>query len=377
MINMEKIQGYDITTHQNQNQHGYKIKEIRSKVEIIYTKDAIAGAKKDNKYTSDSAIPVNYGVRVYVGKEANRNTLVAIKEITVKHTNNNKNTDRSKLCLESLKKTLFVEVDYMRRAKSACGPIDLFYNSKGSRLYVVQNLMTGTAIDILDAIRPTEKVLPLRSTVLFMCTLAARHLQELHAQNILHFDIKPLNLMYSKQQNRVEFIDYGLSGDGPQARPSHRGTPAYASQAQDGLFICSKRDELVSLGVTFIELMTKQALFFDRRDGIRINHHTFEYRNYSGQDSRVTAEIARVLNDVHSRHPLFKNLCERMIDTRQNPVLTAEFVSDRLADMIQQLEEDEYDTGLRAWNSIPDYVERIQKKIDSLVNWEQERIENN
>jgi serine/threonine protein kinase len=370
MINVTKIGKVDITTLQSQ--YDYKMKRINLPVDILYTKDAVAGRKRDEYSLVNGSIPMNTGTRVYIGKEVNRRTFVAIKEIAVNHKNGAKNTADSKNRMEQVKQNLFYETLYMNKVKSACGPINIFYNRTATRLYLVQNLMTGTASDTLDAIRPQGSDLPARSTVLIMCALATRHLIELHKKDILHLDIKPINLMYSKQQNRVEFIDYGLSTQGPRAHSRGQGTPAYASAAQMGHFECTKRDDLVSLGVTFIELMTKNALFTRLDRGLAVAHEDFRYRNDPYQNPRVKAKISWVMDSVEARHPEFAHLCEQMVDDRRHPHLTAALVYEQVSKMVQNLDEKEYTDGKALWDKIPSYVERIQSRINALVLREKE-----
>jgi len=51
-----------------------------------------------------------------------------------------------------------------------------------------------------------------------LISFASRHLhymktllKKLHLLNIVHLDIKPSNIMFSKQFNKFVFIDFGLS----------------------------------------------------------------------------------------------------------------------------------------------------------------------
>ena len=51
----------------------------------------------------------------------------------------------------------------------------------------------------------------------------------MHKLNIVHFDIKPDNIMYSPAQGKVVFIDFGLSelveiGVGQRMKINFRGT---------------------------------------------------------------------------------------------------------------------------------------------------------
>jgi serine/threonine protein kinase len=57
-------------------------------------------------------------------------------------------------------------------------------------------------------------------------------LRRIHLLNVVHLDIKPSNLMFSKISNKIIFIDYGLSeiihqNIGKNTMISFRGTPQY------------------------------------------------------------------------------------------------------------------------------------------------------
>jgi serine/threonine protein kinase len=81
-------------------------------------------------------------------------------------------------------------------------------------------------------------------------------LQYMHSVDILHRDIKPSNCMISK--NRVYFVDFGLSNTIESIDVQGEtivGTPPFISIHVHEGHCPSRRDDLLSLGYTFLSLL--------------------------------------------------------------------------------------------------------------------------
>jgi serine/threonine protein kinase/tetratricopeptide (TPR) repeat protein len=121
------------------------------------------------------------------------------------------------------------------------------------RLLIVMPFLDGKTVDKL--------LVPVSfSQALDIITQTAKGLEHAHAQGILHCDIKPANLMYSKGQ--IKILDFGLArlqdedADGEQV-----GTLEYMSpEAARGQKLNASSD-LWSLGVVFYELLTGHSPF--------------------------------------------------------------------------------------------------------------------
>ena len=326
----------------------YKTKLVRLPLPILYSKDAIAGG-------TSSAVPMNDGSRVYIGKVYEQDSYVAIKEVVLKHRKVEKqgHSDRSRSL--SLKKGLLNEYRYLQQTRSDCGPIQYFENKSGTRLYAVQNLMTGTADSVLDYLRPNQTGPRGRASVFIMAALAARNLIELHENDVLHFDIKPPNIAYSKATNRVQFIDFGSAADGPTAIPRQMTIP-YASNSQLQGNDCSYRDDIVSLGVTFVELMCGERLW-----GKYKTHASYLLGELKSEDNFV-----RVSGLVKKQSPEFWALCVRMIDTRTFPFLKAERVYGDVSNLLEEVPDREYEEAREAWNRLPDFLPAIERRVKDL-----------
>jgi len=97
----------------------------------------------------------------------------------------------------------------------------------------------------------------------------SQSLGELHQQQIIHKDIKPLNILVNWSERLVKIIDFSISSrlskEKPQLDNSSllEGTLAYISPEQTGRMNRSVdyRTDLYSLGVTFYEMLTGRLPF--------------------------------------------------------------------------------------------------------------------
>ena len=94
-------------------------------------------------------------------------------------------------------------------------------------------------------------------------TLALNELNKIHEKNIIHFDIKPDNLLYSEKNNKLTIIDFGFSRliNGSCSRRPPGGTTHFMSPYLQYSFIFKqfrkprpkKIDDYISLYYTFLE----------------------------------------------------------------------------------------------------------------------------
>ncbi|MBD2694683.1 ATP-binding protein [Anabaena catenula] len=104
-------------------------------------------------------------------------------------------------------------------------------------------------------------------------------LAEIHAENIIHHDINPANIIIHPQTQQVKIIDFGIATILTRETPNlcHpnilEGTLAYISPEQTGRMnrVIDYRTDFYSLGVTFYEMLTHQ-LPFAAADAMELVH---------------------------------------------------------------------------------------------------------
>lgn len=93
-----------------------------------------------------------------------------------------------------------------------------------------------------------------------------------HAQNVLHKDINPSNIIWNAKKNLVKIIDFGLSTTLPyesldvSSANAIEGTLSYISPEQTGRMnrVVDYRSDYYSLGVSFYEMITGQLPFLSQ-----------------------------------------------------------------------------------------------------------------
>jgi serine/threonine protein kinase len=106
---------------------------------------------------------------------------------------------------------------------------------------------------------------------------AARAVQVVHEQNLIHRDVKPANLMLSPDGGRVVLMDFGLAKGHTVSRPlssggGFLGTLRYAAPEQlaaANLKVGAEAD-VRGLGVTLWELLTRRRLFAEAGDEVQL-----------------------------------------------------------------------------------------------------------
>ncbi|QLE47771.1 GAF domain-containing protein [Nostoc sp. C057] len=105
-------------------------------------------------------------------------------------------------------------------------------------------------------------------------------LGELHTHHIIHKDIKPENILYNPNTEKIKLIDFSiaslLSKESPEITSLNllEGTLAYMSPEQTGRInrTLDYRTDFYSLGVSFYEMLTGQLPFPNAQDSMELVH---------------------------------------------------------------------------------------------------------
>lgn len=116
----------------------------------------------------------------------------------------------------------------------------------GQNLFEYQNNVTGPMPVSMAALLVSE-----------VCNA----LQYAHNKDVVHLDIKPANIMLSKQ-NEIKVLDFGISRDTKMKNIEKlMGSPSYMSPEQIDESNLDHRTDIYSLGITLFELITGKLPF--------------------------------------------------------------------------------------------------------------------
>jgi predicted ATPase/tRNA A-37 threonylcarbamoyl transferase component Bud32 len=140
-------------------------------------------------------------------------------------------------------------------------------------------------------------------------------LGSIHAENVIHKDISPGNIVLNPETGQVKIIDFGISTRLPRFNPTLKnpnvieGTLAYISPEQTGRMNRSLdyRTDFYSLGATFYELLTSK-LPFETTDAMELVHCHIAKQPLP--PSRVNCDIPQAVSDILMKL-LAKNAEER------------------------------------------------------------------
>ena len=128
-------------------------------------------------------------------------------------------------------------------------------------------------------------------------------LAEIHAENIIHKDINPSNILWSQSSGQIKIIDFGISTVLPRENPSLKnpnkleGTLPYLSPEQTGRMnrAMDYRSDFYSLGVTFYELLTNR-LPFESDDAMELVH--CHLAKQATPPHQLNPEIPEILSNI-------------------------------------------------------------------------------
>ncbi len=130
----------------------------------------------------------------------------------------------------------------------------------GGLAYIAMDYVPG---DTLEQYTDDEDLLPVE-VVLEIGARVADALDYAHANQVVHRDVKPSNILYDPDSGTVKVTDFGIAclTDTSRTQPGTvLGTPSYMSPEQAAGKKVDGRSDLFSLGVTLYQLLTGHLPF--------------------------------------------------------------------------------------------------------------------
>ena len=124
--------------------------------------------------------------------------------------------------------------------------------------YIVMELIEGIT---LKKYIERKKKLEIRESI-EVAMQVARGIEAAHAQGIIHRDIKPQNIMISRE-GKVKVTDFGIARatHGQTISANTMGSVHYISPEQARGGYCDERSDIYSLGITLYEMLTGRVPF--------------------------------------------------------------------------------------------------------------------
>ncbi|MHC4598508.1 MAG: serine/threonine-protein kinase, partial [Planctomycetota bacterium] len=131
---------------------------------------------------------------------------------------------------------------------------DFEYDGERNLHFFTAEYIPGT--DLLDATEGADSIKVVELTV-----QVCRALAYLHTRGIIHFDVKPANILVSPDRTSIKLIDFGLAG----TRASELfGTPGYMAPEIFRESEVDRRADLYGLGVVLYQAVTGEYPFRSR-----------------------------------------------------------------------------------------------------------------
>ncbi|MBW4657541.1 MAG: serine/threonine protein kinase [Drouetiella hepatica Uher 2000/2452] len=194
-------------------------------------------------------------------------------------------------------------------------PILFAYCHEQERIYQIQEYVEGDNLE--DAIAPGQYLNSEAASIVLQKVLPI--LDYIHAQQVIHRDIKPSHLIYSK--NTIVLIDFGaacyVSEPNAPSADIAIGTPGYMPDEQL-LGMAEFGSDIYALGVSIIQMMTG------------VHPQDFQQNPISGeldwqvhlQGQSIDPHLAAILSRMVQRHPRqrYESAAEVLVNLRSRPV---------------------------------------------------------
>lgn len=184
---------------------------------------------------------------VYLGRDPKINRQVAIKTLDY--------SQFSKKELNTVKNRFFREAEAAGRLSHSNIVTVFDMGEERDFAFIAMDYVSGVP---LSDYTTTEALLPVRE-VYRIIEIVAQALDYAHAQNIVHRDIKPGNVMYNPKDKQIKITDFGIARitDSVKTRTgSFMGSPSYMAPEQMTGARVDGRADIYALGVSFYQLLS-------------------------------------------------------------------------------------------------------------------------
>ncbi|HEX5656348.1 MAG TPA: serine/threonine-protein kinase [Polyangiales bacterium] len=193
-----------------------------------------------------------------------------------------------------------------------------FLKQDGS-MYIVMEYIKG--IDLFDLLERRRK-LPV-DVAAIIALAVARALDYAHFRGIIHRDVKPANVMVSRQ-GEVKLMDFGIARDDTQRDLTETGTglgtPSYMSPEQILGDKLDFRSDIFSLGIVLYQMVTGQKPFIEDdshtvMQKIRLDRYVSPRRLNPLVPRRLELIMARCMEKLPAnRYPSTQALIDELIE---------------------------------------------------------------
>jgi eukaryotic-like serine/threonine-protein kinase len=164
--------------------------------------------------------------------------------------------------------------------------------------YLVMELVDGPSLASLLAEGPVDA-----ARTMGLIAQAAGALQAAHAAGLVHRDIKPGNLLVSRN-GQLKITDFGIAhaaGSAPLTRPGALiGTPAYLAPERAAGLPATPAADLYSLGIVAFQCLTGEPPFSGEPLAVALAH---QERPLPPMPPSVPAEAAQLVGDLTAKDP--------------------------------------------------------------------------
>ncbi len=190
---------------------------------------------------------------VYLGRDPKINRVVAIKTMALSQ-------EFEEDELADVKERFFREAETAGRLNHQ--NIVTMYDAgeEHDLAYIAMEFLKGK--DLVPFTKP-DHLLPLPQVVSIVARVADA-LAYAHANNVVHRDVKPANVMYEPESDQVKVTDFGIARITDSSRTKTGmvlGTPSYMSPEQLSGKKIDGRSDIFSLGVTLYQMSCGQLPF--------------------------------------------------------------------------------------------------------------------